>query len=132
MTNYSRANTALRHFAICTLLVFAFSLALAAENRTQEQGTIVRMRMTDCLGAHHALMDALSSRTPNAEVCPEYVLLTSKVVYVVIGKASDLLLPLADETNFRFRNNEMLIRINDNGHEARFHVKEMLLRTDWD
>jgi hypothetical protein len=133
MTAYLLAKTPFRNFTACTLLLFVLCLTLAAENRTLEQGTIVRMRMTDCLGSQHALMDALSgSRTPNVELCPEYVLLTSKVVYVILGKASDQLLPLADATPFHFRNNEMLIRIDDARHEARFHVKEMLLRTDWD
>src|ERR1019366_6682653 len=89
--------------------------------------------MTDCLGSQHAFMDALSgSRAASVELCPEYVLVTNKVVYVIAGKASDQLVPLAETTRFHFRNNEVLIRVDDARREARFHVREMILRTDWD
>ena len=89
--------------------------------------------MADCLGSQHALMDALSgNRVASTELCPEYVLVTNKVVYVIAGKASDQLVPLAETTRFHFRNNELLIRVDDARHEAHFHVKEMVLRSDWD
>jgi hypothetical protein len=119
--------------AFCAVLLCALPLTLAAQDHALEQGTIVRMRMTDCLGSQHALMDTLSgSRAPSVELCPEYVLVTNKVVYVIAGKASDQLVPLAETTRFHFKNNEVLIRVDDARHEARFHVREMILRTDWD
>ena len=76
---------------------------LGAETRAHEQGVIVRMRTADCLVGQHPLMDALSgtSRGPVGEQCPEYVLVSDKVVYVIIGKTSDQLVPLAESTFFR-------------------------------
>lgn len=113
---------------LCTL-----SIAVFAENRGRQEGTIVRMRMADCLGAQHPLMDALSgSRASTGELCPEYVLVTKSVVYVIIGKSSDQLVPLAESTLFHLQNNEVLIRVDDAKRESRFHVKEMVLRPDWE
>ena len=116
--------------AILLFGVFAFSFA---ENRGREEGTIVRMRMTDCLTPRHSFMSTMSGAVQMpGELCPEYVLVTDKVVYVISGKSSDQLVPLAETTRFHFQNNEVLIRIDDARHEAHFHVKEMVLRPEWD
>jgi hypothetical protein len=116
-------------YMLCTL-----STLVAAENSAHEQGTIVRMRMTECMGSQHPFMNAMSgtANVQTGEVCPEYVLLTSKVVYVIIGKSSDQLLPLAETTKFHLQKNEVMIRIDDARRESRFHVREMVLRPEWD
>src|SRR5271169_6077767 len=89
---------------LCTLSTFA-----AAENSAREQGTIVRVRMTECMGQQHAFMNAMSgaANVQTGEVCPEYVLITGRVVYVIIGKSSDQLLPLAETTRFHLQKNEV-------------------------
>ena len=116
------------------VLLCALPISLAAENRSPQQGTIVRMRMTDCIASQHPWMQALSgsNQAPAAELCAEYVLVTDKIVYVIIGKSSDQLVPLAETTRFHFRNNEVLIRVDDARRESRFHVKAMMLRPEWD
>jgi len=118
---------------VLIVLFCALPIALAAENRSHQQGTIVRMRMTDCMGSQHPFMEALSG-TGRAlgEQCPEYVLVADKVVYVIIGKTSDQLVPLAETTRFHFQNNEVLIRVDDARRESRFHVKAMMLRPEWE
>jgi len=65
-------------------------------------------------------------------LCPEYVLVTDNVVYVITGKDSDQLIPLAESTRFRLLKNEMLIRIDDAPKETHFHIKSMVLRPEWD
>jgi len=115
------------------LLLFALPALSFAENRTREEGTIVRMSMTDCLAPRRSFMNAMSGTAQiPGELCPEYVLVTDKVVYVISGKSSDQLVPLAETTRFHFQNNEVLIRIDDARHEAHFHVKAMVLRQEWD
>ena len=42
---------------ILTLIV---PVCLSAQNNHRQQGTIIRMRMTDCLGAQHGFMAAMS------------------------------------------------------------------------
>ena len=114
---------------LCTLSTF-----VAAENSARDQGTIVRMRMAECMGSQHAFMNAMSGagNVQTSEICPEYVLVTGKVVYVIIGKSSDQLLPLAETTRFHLQKNEVLIRVDDARRESRFHVKEMVLRPEWE
>jgi len=95
----------------------------------------VRMRMVDCLPVHHGFMVAVSGDIPpqaSGDVCPEYTLLSDKVAFVIVGRSSDQLVPLADVVEFRFNKNELALRIDDARHESRFSIKEMILRTDWD
>ena len=54
------------------------------------------------------------------------------MVYVIGGKTSEQLIPLAEETRFRLHKNEMLIRIDDAAKESHFHIKAMVLRPEWD
>lgn len=118
---------------LCMLLLTTSNL-LFAQNREHQQGTITRMRMTDCIGPQHGFMAAMSGsgKVETGELCPEYVLLAEKVVYVISGKASDQLIPLAESTRFRLLKNEMLIRIDDASKETHFHIKAMVLRPEWD
>ena len=121
-----------RSFHLLVVLC-AMSSLIAAENRSRQEGTIVRMRMAECLAAQHAFMSAMSGVPAQAgESCPEYVLVTKSVVYVIVGKSSDQLVPLAESTFFRMQNNEVLIRVDDARKESRFHVKEMVLRPEWE
>jgi len=114
------------------LVLCSFQLAWAG---IYQHGTVVRMRMVDCLPVHHGFMVAMSGgAAPQAiaEVCPEYTLVSDKVVFVIVGKSSNQLVPLADVVDFRFNKNELALRIDDARHESRFSIKEMILRTDWD
>jgi hypothetical protein len=63
------------------------------------------MRMTDCLGPQHTFMAPMSGgpKVETGELCPEYVLMGDQVVYVISGKTSDQLIPLAEVTRFRLQ-----------------------------
>ena len=89
--------------------------------------------MGNCL-PDPGILGALSgnSRPQATEVCPEYTLLSDKVVYVIVGKPSKDVLPLAQEVDFRIRKNELAVRVDDDNRETRFLVREMILRADWD
>ena len=102
----------MKRFLLFSALLCMLSVSLAAENRGLQEGTIVRMRMTDCIAARHPLIEALSGNGGHSgELCPEYVLVTDSVVYVIIGKSSDRLVPLAEMTWFHFQNTEVLIHV---------------------
>lgn len=91
--------------------------------------------MVDCLPLHHGFMTLMSGGAPapmTAEVCPEYTLVSDKVVFVIVGKSSDQLVPLADMVDFRFNKNELAMRIDDARRESKFSIKEMILRSDWE
>jgi hypothetical protein len=55
-----------------------------------------------------------------------------KVVYVIVGRTSSAVVPLAETTAFRLQNNELFIRIDDAKRETRFNIREMVLRSEWD
>ncbi len=121
-------------FAKFTLGIGLALCCQAAWAGVYQHGTVVRMRMVDCLPAHHGFMVAMGG-APNqmsAEVCPEYTLVSDKVVFVIVGKSSDQLIPLADVVDFRFNKNELAMRIDDARHESKFNIKEMILRADWE
>jgi len=111
-----------------------FPVLLSAQGTSHQQGTIVRMRMTECLGPQHGFMAAMSggAKAEVSSLCPEYVLVADKVVYLINGKSSDQLIPLAETTRFRLQKNEMLIRIDDAAKESHFRIKAMVLRPEWD
>jgi hypothetical protein len=117
-----------------TLLLAGLTVSAMAQTRAHQEGTIVRMRMAECIGAQHGWMAAMSGagRVQTGELCPEYVLVTDKVVYLIVGKSSDQLVPLAEYTKYRLQKNELLIRIDDARQESRFQIKEMVLRAEWD
>lgn len=100
-----------------------------------QHGTVVRMRMGACMPEHHAFMRAMSGGAgpQNAPVaCPEYTLVSEKVVYLIVGHSSDELVPLADEIDFRLQNAGIAVRVDDAKRESKFGIKEMILRSDWD
>ncbi len=107
---------------------------LLAQNQRREHGTIVRMRMTECMGPQHGFMAAMAggANVEAAALCPEYVLVADKVVYVITGKNSDQLIALAETTYFHLQKNELLIRIDDSPKESHFRIKAMVLRPEWD
>ncbi|MBZ5599385.1 MAG: hypothetical protein LAN83_13810 [Acidobacteriia bacterium] len=118
-----------------SLVVCGLSNLLVAQNKVHQHGTIVRMRMAPCLLAPRGFMAALSGTShqqDTGELCPEYVLVADKIVYVIVGKTSNAIVPLAETTAFRLQNNELLIRIDDERHETRFSIREMVLRSEWD
>lgn len=99
-----------------------------------QHGTVVRMRMGDCMLTHRGFMNQFGP--PQAatidEGCPEYTLVTDKVVYLIVGKSSNQLVPLAEVIDFRLQNKEMAVRVDDARKESKFSIKEMTLRSEWE
>lgn len=125
----------MRRALLLSLMFCSLSPVVMAQGRVLQHGTIVRMRLAPCQVAQHGLMAALSgtSRQPDpGEICPEYVLVAAKVVYVIVGRTSNTIIPLAETTAFRLEKNELLIRIDDAKRETRFSIREMVLRSEWD
>jgi hypothetical protein len=107
---------------------------LAAPIGIYQHGTVVRMRMGDCLLMHRGFINTFGppQAAPAEESCPEYTLVTDKVVFVIVGKSSNQLVPLAEVIDFRFQNKEMTVRVDDARKGSKFTIKEMTLRSEWD
>jgi len=116
-------------FLLCT-----FPTLSAAQFGIYQHGSVVRMHMGDCMPANHGFMMAFGS--PAAPVsqgsCPEYTLVSPNVVYVIVGKMSNQLIPLAEVIDFRLQKNELAVRVDDAKHESKFVIKEMIVRSEWD
>src|ERR1700690_3727304 len=113
----------------CSLPAF-----LTAQSGIYQHGTVVRMRMSECILVHRGFMAAIGGVPVQAaeELCPEYTLVSDKVVFVIVGKWANQMVPLAEVIDFRFHNNELAVRIDDARHETRFSIKEMTLRPQWE
>ena len=119
---------------------YALALLLAlcclpdAQAGVYQQGTVIRMRMGDCLPSHHGFMVAFGppAGPMAADACPEYTLVSEKVVFVIVGTSADQVIPLADIVDFRFHKNELAMRIDDARKESKFMIREMILRSEWD
>ncbi len=98
-------------------LVVALCFLPTAWAGVYQHGTVVRMRMGECLPRHGFLV-TMSGQAPQTapEVCPEYTLISDKVVFVIVGRSSNQLVPLADVVDFRFNNNEIALRVDDARH----------------
>jgi hypothetical protein len=119
---------------ILTWILASVSLAHAAPLGRYQQGTVIRMRMGDCVLMRGGFMTAFGPpQAASAEgACPEYTLLTDKVVFVIVGKSSNQLVPLAEVVDFRFEKKELAVRVDDSRHESKFAIKEMTLRSEWE
>ena len=113
---------------VCTVGV---SIASAAPPiGAYQHGTVVRMRMGDCMLTHRGFMTQFGPPQAAAvdEGCPEYTLVTDKVVYLIVGKSSNQLVPLAEVIDFRLQNKDLAVRVDDARKESKFAIKEMTLR----
>jgi len=122
-------------FALDAILVLtSVALASASPLGIYQHGTVVRMRMGDCLLTHRGFMNQFGPPQAVAieESCPEYTLVTDKVVYLIVGKSSNQLVPLAELIDFRLQNKELAVRVDDARKESKFVIKEMTLRSEWE
>ena len=116
------------------MILIGVSMAVAAPLGRYQHGTVVRMRMGDCMLMHGGFMTAFGPphAQANEGVGPEYTLLSDKVVYVIVGKSSNQLVPLAEVIDFRLQNRELAVRVDDARKESKFAIKEMTLRSEWE
>lgn len=117
-------------------LLFIFVMCAAALVQAQGnwsfKGTVIKMRMADC-AAQHSFMVAMSGvQVPTAATCPEYTVMSDKVVYVVVGRHTDEFIPLAENMEFQIRKNELIILADDEKTKSRFTIQQMTLRAEWD
>ncbi|HUM07162.1 MAG TPA: hypothetical protein VLT90_16965 [Terriglobales bacterium] len=114
-------------FLFCSLLSFAAPLGV------YQHGTVIRMHMGNCSPTRHGFVASLGGPQMQVdETCPEYTLVSEKVVFIIVGKNSSQLVPLAEIIDFRVHKNELAVRVDDARHESKFAIKEMVLRAQWD
>jgi hypothetical protein len=118
-----------------TTLLFVFLLGVAAlmqaQSRWSFKGTVTKMRMTGCV-TQNGFKASFAALPMAGASCPEYTVMSSKVVYVVVGRHAEEFIPLAEDLDFLIRNNEIVIFSSDEKAKSRFVIQQMMLRDDWD
>lgn len=125
----------MKRILLFMLVALAVPNAFAGPIGLYQHGIVVRMHMGECMAAHHGFMTVMGgagTQPAAAEECAEYTLVTDKVVYMVVGKSGNQLIPLAETIDFRFKDNQLMVRVDDDRREVKFNIKEMALRSDWD
>jgi hypothetical protein len=106
----------------------------AAQAGIYQHGSVVRMHMGDCYPAHRGFMTAFGppAAPEIEETCPEYTLVSDDVVYIIVGRSSNQLIPLAQTIDFRLLKSELAVRVNDSRKESKFTIKDMIVRSEWE
>ncbi len=124
----------MKSLLLFVLVLSSVAVVSAAPLGIYQHGTVVRMRMGDCALMHRGFMNQFGPPQAAAEEegCPEYTLVADRVVFLIVGKSSSQLVPLAEVIDFRFQNKELAVRVDDARKESKFAIKEMTLRSEWE
>jgi len=122
----------MKRIALMFVLIVSAATLSQAQSRWSFKGTVTRMRMTDC-AAQHSFMATMSGVPAPAGIsCPEFTVMSDKVVYVVLGRHAEEFIPLAENMEFLIRKNELVLFSDDEKTKAHFVIRQMTLREDWD
>jgi hypothetical protein len=97
-----------------------------------QRATVMGMQTTECIGARHSVMAALSGAndTSRHENCSEYILVSPTAVFrVQATKSAPLLLP-SEEVNFRTGKGSLIVRRDDQQEDFEVKVVCMQLRSN--
>jgi hypothetical protein len=122
----------MKRVTLLFLFVFGAATLLQAQGQWSFKGTVIKMRMTGCI-AQKSFMAAMSGTPAQAlSTCPEYTVMSDKVVYVVVGRRAEEFIPLAENIEFLIRKNELVTFSDDEKSKSHFLIQQMTLRSDWD
>lgn len=113
------------------ILFLTFAIALTAQVHSF-RGTVTRMKMSECSWQPSFMASVSGSQGPVTSPCPEYTVVTDKVVYVLVAKRAEQFIPLAEDIVFHIKKNEVVLISDDEKKESKFVVREMTLRSDWE
>jgi len=120
----------MRRFAVLLTFLFCAVVVLSAESHWAFQGTVIKMEMADCLSGHNFLSN-IGGPPAVPDSCPQYTVMSAKVVYEVVGRRGEEFMPLAEDAAFAIRNNEIVLFDRNEKVQARFVIKKMTLVADW-
>lgn len=122
----------MKRATLISIFVLSVAVLTQAQGPWSFKGTVIKMRMTECT-AQHGFMAAMSGAPAPASVsCPEYTIMSDKVVYVVEGRQKDAFMPLAENMEFLIRKNELVTFSDDEKNKSHFAIQQMTLRSEWD
>jgi hypothetical protein len=122
----------MKRAALLLMFVFGAISCMQAQSRWSFKGTVIKMRMADCVAQHSFIAAVSGAPVQAAGACPEYTIMGDKVVYVVVGRRSDEFIPLAENIDFLIRKNELVTFSDDEKNKSHFAIQAMTLRADWE
>ena len=122
----------MKRIALLFVMVLSAATFLQAQGHWSFKGTVIKMRMTDCAMQRGFMATMSGVSAPAGIMCPEFTVMSDKVVYVVVGRRAEEFIPLAEDMEFLIRKNELVIFSDDEKTKTHFAIQQMTLRADWD
>ncbi len=122
----------MKRITLLCILMMSVSALAQAQGQWSFKGTVTKMRMIDC-SPQRSVMAAMSGMPQMVvNTCPEYTVVSDKVVYVVVGKHANEFIPLAENVDFQIRKNELVTLSDDEKSRSHFVIQQMTMRSEWD
>jgi hypothetical protein len=121
----------MKRFLMLWIFLLCSAVMLPAESQWSFKGTVVKMKMADCM-PERGFRAAMSGVSVLKRSCPQYTVLSSQVVYVLLGRHDDEFMPLAKDVPFAIHKNEVLFFAGNKKAQSRFVIQQMIFRKDWD
>jgi hypothetical protein len=122
----------MKRFSLLFIFVLGAATLMQAQGRWSFKGTVIKMRMAECTMQRGFMATMSGVPAVAGDTCPEYTVMSDKVVYVVVGRRSEEFIPLAENMEFLIRKNELVVFSDDEKTKSRFVIQQMTLRADWD
>jgi hypothetical protein len=122
----------MKRIALLFVIVLSAAVFLQAQSRWSFKGTVIKMRMADCAVQRGFMVTMSGAPAPAGVSCPEFTVMSDKVVYVVLGRRAEEFIPLAENMEFLIRKNELILFSDDEKTKSHFVIRQMTLRADWD
>jgi hypothetical protein len=121
----------MKRIPLLFVLFLCSTAAMQAQSQWSFKGTVIKMKMTDCV-VPPGFRATLGGIPPSSLTCPQYTVMSDRVVYIVVGRHTEAFIPLAENMDFVIRKNEIVTFSNDEKSKARFVIQQMTLRADWE
>lgn len=122
----------MKRIALLFMFVLGAACLLQAQVPWSFKGTVTKMRMADCTMQRGFKVAMSGSPAQSPGNCPEYTIMSEKVVYVVVARQTEAFLPLAENIEFLIRKNELATLSSEDKVKSRFVIAQMILRADWE
>ena len=90
----------MKRIALLFVMVLSAATFLQAQGHWSFKGTVIKMRMTDCAMQRGFMATMSGASAPAGVMCPEFTVVSDKVVYVVVGRRAEEFIPLAEDMEF--------------------------------
>jgi hypothetical protein len=115
------------------VIAVVFVMVCVAAGQTRSfRGTVIRMKMSECTRQHGFISAMSGTQIATTQACPEYTVMSDRVVYVLVGRKPEEFIPLAENVIFHVRKSDVVVISEDEKEQSHFAVRQMTLREEWE